>query len=46
MDKNVTESYVFKDRKHAVIPNVIDTDVFKPIDKPKDEKIFNILLKH
>ena len=43
MDKNITESYVFKDRKHAVIPNVIDTDVFKPIDKPKDEKIFNIL---
>ena len=43
MDSNVAKSYVFKKSKHIIVPNVINTDVFRPLNKPKDEKIFNIL---
>ena len=43
MDGNVAESYVFKDRKHFVIPNIVDVNVFRPSQELKDEKVFNIL---
>lgn len=31
MDENVASSYVLKGLKHCVLPNVIDTDIYKPI---------------
>ncbi len=43
MDENVAESIVFNSCKHIVLPNVIDTEVFKSSKESKDEKIFNIL---
>lgn len=43
MDNNVSVSKILKERKHVIIPNVIDTDVFKPIDCKYDENLFTII---
>ena len=33
MDKNVSESIVFKNKKHFILPNPINTEIFKPYNK-------------
>ncbi len=41
-DDNVSNSYVFRGKKHFIIPNVIDTDTFKKISKDYLRKKYSI----
>jgi glycosyltransferase involved in cell wall biosynthesis len=36
------KSSLLKDKRHKIIPNPIDTDLFKPIDKSISRKIWNL----
>ena len=38
----VKRSFLFKDSPLKVIPNSIDTDIFKPVDKKKARKLLNL----
>lgn len=45
MDYNASMSMVFKGCEHHVIPNPIDTEVFKPLDKNKIRKKYGVNLE-
>jgi glycosyltransferase involved in cell wall biosynthesis len=42
MKDRAEKSYLLKDKKITVIPNSIDTDIFKPIDKALSREILNL----
>jgi len=42
MDENVSKSWLFHDKRHYVLPNAIDTELFAPLDKTEARKHFDI----
>lgn len=42
MDKQVEVSSIFKNSKHVVIPNILPSEIFKPIDQYKAREILNL----
>lgn len=42
MDENVNKSWLFHDKRHYILPNAIDTELFVPLDKATVRKSFGI----